>query len=203
MLLLITVFGSRPRRLRIFLTTRAGRCLTRLMACASLSFVRLSTIFKPGNWSLVKRPWLDMYESGDSAVADIGGLTSNEEILVEMAVCGYVTQPSIRPGAYLHSPDGKGVMLPGMFGITYNARAGDRAFGWAGDHVEPGVSIDHPDEKCHFALHYLTCIGNEAVVTSGLARGAKGIVTGEHARLLVDFPKDVAEKLNINDQIQI
>lgn len=136
-------------------------------------------------------------------MADIGGLTSNEETLVEMAVCGYVTTPSVRPGGYLHYPDGKGVMLPGMFGITYNARAGDRAFGWAGDHVEPGVSIDHPNDGGHHALHYLTCIGNEATVTSGLAKGAKGIVTGEHARLLVDFTPDITEKLNIGDQIQI
>lgn len=130
-------------------------------------------------------------------------LKSNEDCLVEMAVCGYVSQPALRPGGYLHHPDGRGVMLPGMYGITYNARVGDRAFGWAGDHVEPGVSIAHPDEKSDFALHYLTCIGNEAIVTSGLAKGAKGIVTGEHARLLVDFPPDVNEKLNIGDQIQI
>ncbi|MGV3650529.1 MAG: DUF4438 domain-containing protein [Devosia sp.] len=131
------------------------------------------------------------------------GLGHNADRLVGMAVCGYVSQPSIRPGAYTHYPDGKGVILPGMFGVTYNARAGDRAFGWAGDHVEPGVSIAHPDEKSDFALHYLTCIGNEATVTSGMAKGAKGIVTGEHARLLVDFPDEVNEKLNIGDQIQI
>ncbi len=130
-------------------------------------------------------------------------LNTNEDSLVEMAVCGYVSQPALRPGGYVHYPDGRGVMLPGMFGVTYNARVGDRAFGWAGDHVEPGVSIAHPDEKSDFALHYLTCIGNEAMVTSGLAKGARGVVTGEHARLLVDFPKEVNEKLNIGDQIQI
>ena len=38
---------------------------------------------------------------------------------------------------------------------------------------------------------------------SGLARGAKGVVTGEHARLLVDFPDEVNDLLNIGDQIQI
>lgn len=130
-------------------------------------------------------------------------LKTNEDSLVEMAVCGYVSQPSLRPGGYVHHPDGRGVMLPGMYGVTYNARVGDRAFGWAGDHVEPGVSIAHPDEKSDFALHYLTCIGNEAMVTSGLAKGARGIVTGEHARLLIDFPDEVNEKLNIGDQIQI
>ena len=127
----------------------------------------------------------------------LDGLTSNADTLVAMAVCGYVSQPSLRPGHYTHYPDGKGVILPGMFGVVYNAKVGDRAFGWAGDHVEPGVSIAHPDEKCDFALHYLTCIGNEATVMSGLARGAKGVVTGEHARLLVDFPDEVNDLLPV------
>lgn len=136
-------------------------------------------------------------------LSTLAGLTSNENDLVEMAVCGYVSQPSLRPGGYIHYPDGRGVMLPGMFGVTYNAKVGDRAFGWAGDHVEPGVSIAHPDEKSDMALHYLTCIGNEAMVMTGLAKGAKGVVTGEHARLLVDFPDEVNDKLNIGDQIQI
>ena len=70
------------------------------------------------------------------------------------------------PEGYVHWPDGRADVLPGMYGIAYNARVGDRAFGWAGDHVEPGVSIANPDEKADFALHYLTCIGNEATVTS-------------------------------------
>jgi Domain of unknown function (DUF4438) len=131
------------------------------------------------------------------------GLTWNTSELVEMAVAGQVSQPAIRQGAYLHWPDGRATTLPGMYGIVYNARVGDRAFGWAGDHVEPGVSIAHADERADYALHYLTCIGNEAEVTSGLARGARGIVTGEHARLLVDFPPDVLESLTIGDTIQI
>ena len=67
--------------------------------------------------------------------------------LVEMAVTGQVSQPAIRQGAYLHWPDGRATTLPGMYGIAYNARVGDRAFGWAADHVEPGVSIAHPDER--------------------------------------------------------
>jgi hypothetical protein len=133
----------------------------------------------------------------------LDGLTSNADTLVAMAVCGYVSQPSLRPGHYTHYPDGKGVILPGMFGVVYNAKVGDRAFGWAGDHVEPGVSIAHPDEKSDFALHYLTCIGDEATVMTGLAKGATGTVTGEHARILVDFPDEVNDLLNIGDQIQI
>ncbi len=131
------------------------------------------------------------------------GLRWNVENLVEMAVTGQVSQPAVRQGAYLHWPDGRATTLPGMYGIVYNARVGDRAFGWAADHLEPGVSIAHADERADYALHYLTCIGNEAEVTSGLARGARGIVTGEHARLLVDFAPDVLERMTIGDTVQI
>jgi hypothetical protein len=128
----------------------------------------------------------------------------NFDDLVEMAVTGQVSQPAMRRGGYVHRPDGVGEVLPGMYGITYNARVGDRAFGWAGDHVEPGVSIAHSsDERADFALHYLTCIGNEAEVVTGLARGAKGVITGEHARLLVDFPPEVLEEMTIGDTVQI
>jgi hypothetical protein len=131
------------------------------------------------------------------------GLRWNFDDLVEMAVTGQVSQPALRRGGYVHWPDGVGEILPGMYGITYSARVGDRAFGWAGDHVEPGVSIAHADERSDFALHYLTCIGNEAEVVSGLARGGKGVITGEHARLLVDFPADVLEAMTIGDTVQI
>jgi len=127
----------------------------------------------------------------------------NFDDLVEMAVTGRVSQPAVRRGGYTPWPDGVGVMLPGMSGIVYNARVGDRAFGWAGDHVEPGVSIANAEERADFALHYLTCIGNEAEVVTGFARGARGIVTGEHARLLVDFPPDVLEEMMIGDTVQI
>lgn len=127
----------------------------------------------------------------------------NFDDLVEMAVTGQVTQPALRRGGYVHRSDGLGVVLPGMAGIMYSARVGDRAFGWAADHVEPGVSIASPDEQADYALHYLTCIGNEAEVVTGLAKGARGVVTGEHARLLVDFPPEALEGLAVGDTIQI
>lgn len=130
-------------------------------------------------------------------------LSWNFDELVEMAVTGRVSQPALRRGGYTPWPDGVGVMLPGMSGIVYNARVGDRAFGWAADHVEPGVSIANADERADFALHYLTCIGNEAEVTTGLAKGARGVVTGEHARLLVDFDPEVLEEMTIGDVVQI
>lgn len=130
--------------------------------------------------------------------------TTNEHSLVEMAVSGVITTPAVRPGQYIPYPDGKGAVLPGMYGITYNVRCGDRAFGWAGDHVEPGVSIDDDGNSGrHHALHYLNCIGNDAVVTSGMAAGAKGIVVGEHARILVQFDADAYELMAPGDRIQV
>jgi hypothetical protein len=133
----------------------------------------------------------------------MAGLKTNEAWLVETAVTGSVSQPSLRYPGYTLDMHGVGAVLPGMSGVVYNARVGDPAFGWAADHVEPGVSIANSDAGADMALHYLTCIGNRAIVTSGLAKGAEGIVTGEHARMLVDFPPDVNDLLCVGDTIQI
>lgn len=130
-------------------------------------------------------------------------LATNAAHLVEIAVAGEVSQPGLRYPGYIADASGVSRILPGMAGVVYNARVGDPAFGWAGDHVEPGVSIANPDQDADFALHYLTCMGNRAIVTSGLAKGAEGIVTGEHARLLVDFAPEVNELLCVGDTIQI
>ena len=129
---------------------------------------------------------------------------TNEDTLVEMAVAGSITTPAVRPGQYIPFPDGRATVLPGMFGVTYDVRCGMRAFGWAGDHVEPGVSIDEEgDPGRHHALHYLTCIGNEAVATTGMAAGARGVVVGEHARLLVQFDPEAQALMAPGDRIQI
>jgi hypothetical protein len=130
-------------------------------------------------------------------------LPTNEAQLVAMAVTGNISQPSLRYPGYTLDNNGIGRVWPGMSGVVYNARVGDPAFGWAGDHVEPGTSIANPDSGAEFALHYLSCIGNRAIVTSGLAKGAEGIVTGEHARMLVDFTPDVNELLCVGDSVQI
>ena len=129
------------------------------------------------------------------------GLATNAEQLVEMAVVGYVSQPSVRG----YSPDasGQATILPGMSGMVYNARVGDAAFGWAADHLEPGASIAHPDLDADYAMHYLTCMGNQAFLMSGLEKGTEGIVTGEHARLLVDFPPEAADYIGVGDAVQI
>ncbi|MEM2788550.1 MAG: DUF4438 domain-containing protein, partial [Candidatus Bathyarchaeia archaeon] len=50
------------------------------------------------------------------------------------------------------------------------------------------------------------CVGNEAIVVSGDAKGARGVVTGKHGgieHVLVDFPPETIEKLVIGDKIMI
>jgi hypothetical protein len=91
----------------------------------------------------------------------------------------------------------------GMAGIIYNARPGCPAFGWAADHLEPSVCVDAPDVGEHHAMHYLVNLGNDAVVASGDARGAQGIVMGEHARFIVDFPDAAMARMCPGDRIQI
>jgi Domain of unknown function (DUF4438) len=130
-------------------------------------------------------------------------LATNASQLVAIAVTGNISQPTLRYPGYTLDDKGVGRVLPGMAGVVYNARVGDPAFGWSADHVEPGVSISNADGGADFALHYLTCVGNKAIVTSGLAKGAEGIVTGEHARLLVHFSPDVNDLLCVGDSIQI
>lgn len=128
-------------------------------------------------------------------------LRTNRDDLVTLAVSGFISAPTLERSPYRPDTEGVGRVLIGMAGIVYNARVGDPAYGWAGDHVEPGASIAHPDDAVDHAMHYLTCVGNTAFVASGPATGARGIVTGEHARLLVDFPPDVLELLTVGDRI--
>ena len=130
-------------------------------------------------------------------------LISNVESLIQMAVAGYVSQPSFKNPGYIPNNDGKSVIYPGMFGVVNNVKVGDKAFGWAGDHIEPGVSIDSEHINEHFALHYMVCTGNKAIVRSGKAKGSIGIVTGEHARNLVHFEQKTLDKICVGDQIDI
>jgi hypothetical protein len=133
-------------------------------------------------------------------------LRDNREKILEIAVQGEIVSPSSR--AYRAQWDGQPKLALGMGGIKYNLKVGDPCFGWAnGDHVEPGVTIrgkekDNPSE-CALAL--LACIGNEAKLVSGEAKGDKGIFTGRHAGSddLVWLPKETLEKVAIGDKVQV
>lgn len=138
-------------------------------------------------------------------------LRTNVEKLVKLSVCGEVVSPVSR-GAYAITADGAPVMLPGVGGITYNVRVGDPACGWEADHVEPGVSLENKENDSRFgqganvAFNVLSCVGNEATVVSGEAKGAKGVLTGKHGgieHVLADFQPDILEKLMHGDKVLV
>jgi len=81
-------------------------------------------------------------------------------------------------------------------------------FDWAGEHIEPGVSttMTHKNRKCESGYQFLSCCGNEAVVVSGAAKGAKGTVLGHHGgveHLMLDFPDATLDKLTCDDKFLI
>ena len=136
-------------------------------------------------------------------------LKTNKEKLVMISIQGRVSYP-VSSGPYRITYDGKPVTLPGVGGITYNIKVGDKAFGWEADHVEPGVSTVVNEEKRdkgpNCAYNILACMGNQARVVSGETKGALGIVTGHHGgieHVLIDFDQDTLEKLCIGDKILV
>ena len=136
-------------------------------------------------------------------------LNTNKNRLVMMSIQGRVSYP-VKKGPYGVNYEGKPVVVPGVGGITYNIKVGDCAFEWEADHVEPGVSTVVDEEKRNegpnIAYNILACIGNQARVVSGDAKGGLGIVTGHHGgieHVLIDFSQETMEKLAIGDKILI
>ena len=138
-------------------------------------------------------------------------LRTNVEKLVRLSVMGEIASPTVR-SVYSISPSGAPVVLPGAGGITYNLRVGDPACGWEADHVEPCVSVENKENDprsgaaANSAFNVLSCVGNEATVVSGDAKGAKGVVTGKHGgieHVLVDFQPEVLDKLLPGDKILV
>ncbi len=137
-------------------------------------------------------------------------IRTNADRVVTLSVQGKVTYPS---GQRPHRVDAQGrpALLPSIGGIAYNVKVGDPAFGWAGDHIEPCVSIVATDFDKRFdhsntSLHFYSCVGNEAKVVTGDAKGAKGIVTGQHGgaeHVILDFADDVLDKLTMDDKFLI
>lgn len=131
-------------------------------------------------------------------------MNTNENKLVIQALTGRIHHPTtsgLRVGY-----DGKGVLLPGVGGITYNFQIGDNAIDLVGDHVEPGLSIANRDPKENLALNTFACIGNEATIISGEAKGKTGVVTGIHGgvnHVMVYVDDETLNLVNIDDNLRI
>ena len=137
-------------------------------------------------------------------------IDTNERRLITMSVMGVVVSPGYPAiPAIPHQIDreGKPRLLPMLGGIVYNVKLGDSVYGWAGDMIEPGVAIKAPDAAANQALNVFACVGNEAVVMSGGAKGARGVVTGKSGRfaehVIIAFAPDVLENLAFGDKIVV
>ena len=110
-------------------------------------------------------------------------INTNRDQLVMISALGVISDPPLNIlSPYRISADGKPMILPGTGGITYNKRIGDSAINLWGDHIEPAVSIKHPDSDrtspFNGGLVVMSCVGNRATVVSGDAKGEVGLVTG-------------------------
>ena len=100
-------------------------------------------------------------------------------------------------------PDGVFTVWPGQGGVVTGIGLGDMAGAWAGDHVEPGASLGHPDPAANQAIRRLACVGNPVKVLDGAAAGARGIVFGKHGAVLAMFAPDVLARLAPGDWVGI
>jgi len=133
-------------------------------------------------------------------------LKTNIEKTVKLSVQGKIHHPSYTASPYRINNNGEPMVLPATGGITYNVKLGDPAFGWAGDHIEPGVTIRNEEALEKNALMTMSCIGNTAKVITGDAKGALGYVTGMHSgveHVLIYFKEEELEKMAIDDKILI
>ena len=136
-------------------------------------------------------------------------LTTNVTQLVKISVLGEIANPAM-PGLpaspYLVSADGEPMIVPAFGGIVYNVKLGDRALGWAGELIQPGVSIK-ASGNANTALGVFACLGNKARVVSGAASGATGMVTGKSGRfaehVICHFDDAVLEKMAPGDKVQV
>jgi len=136
-------------------------------------------------------------------------LRTNENRLVRIAVQGRVANAA-QFADFEVAHDGSPFSLPGTGGIVYNVKCGDSAFGWAGDHIEPGVSVvldeNRRSSRTNMGFNFLACVGNTVRIVSGEAKGRTGVVTGHHGgveHVTVDFENSVLAKLTIEDRMLI
>src|SRR5262245_57903375 len=122
--------------------------------------------------------------------ADTNGIATNARRIVRTRLAAWV-QPAAANRVV--TPSGEAKILPGQGGVVTGIALGDRAGPWAGDHVEPGLSLWHPDAAANRALRLLSCVGNQVAMLDGAAAGAVGIVYGKHGAVLAMVaPSDLA-----------
>jgi len=132
-------------------------------------------------------------------------IRTNKDKLVMISTQGEVSHPKAS-APYRISVEGAPRVLPGTGGITYSHKIGDSCMDLVGDHVEPGVTAVRSDAMEIGGFNTLSCVGNEARVVSGDAKGAKGYVTGTHGgaeHVLMYFDAETLEKMAVGDKVLV
>ncbi len=132
-------------------------------------------------------------------------LNTNEERLVKIAVQGTIQHPG-KVQDFIVDGAGNAHVLPATGGICYNVKVGDCCMNLAGDHIEPGVTTSNEDSKFTTnGYNIYSCIGNEAKVVTGEAKGAIGYVTGKHdlTNVMIYFDEETLNKLSLDDKILV
>ena len=133
--------------------------------------------------------------------AGTGGLAA-----VAVNLLGIVEHPALAGGPYRIDAAGRPYVPAGDGGIVLGVELGDSVFGRAADHVAPGACLVHHDPAARHALAVYACIGNEVVVTTGAAAGARGAVTGkrgEDGRVVAGFSQQVLAAMRPGDQARV
>ena len=135
---------------------------------------------------------------------------NNVSQVISVSVQGVITPPRMPPlpaMPYSLAADGTPFLLPAYGSIVYNVSVGDSAYGWLADCVHPSVSVKMEDAGGNRGLNVLACIGNTAIVMTGNAARARGVVTGKTGRfsehVIIHFEPEVREQLAIGDKIVI
>ncbi|SHD78551.1 DUF4438 domain-containing protein [Schnuerera ultunensis] len=132
-------------------------------------------------------------------------LNTNESSLVKISVQGIIQHPG-KARDFIIDGEGRADVLPATGGICYNVKVGDCCMNLAGDHVEPGVSTSNDTNKFNSnAYNIYSCIGNEATVITGDAKGSVGYVTGKHdlSNVLIYFDDEALKKMTLDDKILV
>jgi hypothetical protein len=125
---------------------------------------------------------------------------------VAVNLLGLVEQPEFGSTPYQVSADGSPYVPVGDGGIVLGVRLGESVFARDADHAAPGACLVHPDQGARHALTVYSCIGNQVVIRTGLAAGARGIVVGkrgEEGRVIISLAQEDLARLRPADQVAV
>jgi len=125
---------------------------------------------------------------------------------VGLSMLGIVENAELGTEPYRVDADGQPYLPVGDGGVVLGLDLGDPVFSRTADHAAPGACIVHPDPVARHGLTTYCCVGNTAVVRTGDAAGAEGVVIGkrgERGRVIVALGQDDLARLRPGDEVAV